>query len=167
MSTTQTNAPEIQVPAAQGDVNRPSGVAQYLTPVVHDLVALAVNGKQAHWHVRGANFIGVHEFLDTVVADAQAAADSVAERIVALGLPVDARIGTVAAGTSTPQLKPGFQQSDATVRQVVAQLDAVLNTIYRAIEGLEDVDPVSQDVAIAVAQQLDKDRWFLFSHIAE
>lgn len=167
MSAARTNTPEIQMPAARGDVSRPSGVAQYLTPVVHDLVALAVNGKQAHWHVRGANFIGVHEFLDTVVADAQAAADSVAERIVALGLPVDARIGTVAARTSTPELSPGFQQSTTTVHQVVEQLDSALQTIYRAVEGLDDIDPVSQDIAIAVAQQLDKDRWFLVSHFAE
>jgi len=167
MSTTQTNTPEIEVPAAQGDVNRPSGVAQYLSPVVQDLVALAVNGKQAHWHVRGANFIGVHEFLDTVVADAQAAADSVAERIVALGLPVDARIGTVASRTTTPELSPGFQQSSVTVREVVAQLDATLTTVYKAIEGLDDIDQVSQDIVIAIAQQLDKDRWFLYSHFAE
>ena len=165
MSTTQVN--ETQVPAAQGDLNRPSGVAQYLTPVVHDLIALAVNGKQAHWHVRGANFIGVHEFLDTVVANAQDAADSAAERIVALGLPIDARVGTVAERTGTPELSPGFQQSAVTVREVVAQIDAALGTIYRAIDGLDGIDPVSQDVAIAIAQQLDKDRWFLSSHFAE
>ncbi|MBN9613428.1 MAG: DNA starvation/stationary phase protection protein [Actinobacteria bacterium] len=171
MSTTHTSTPEeqipAQVPAAQGDLNRPTGVAQYLTPVVHDLVALAVNGKQAHWHVRGTNFVGVHEFLDTVVADAQAGADSVAERIVALGLPVDARIGTVAERTALPRLSPGFQQSAVTVREIVLQLDAALATIYQAIDGLDSIDPVSQDVAIAVAQQLDKDRWFLFSHFAE
>lgn len=157
---------QIQVPAAQGDLGRPSGVAQILSPVVHDLVALAVNGKQAHWHVRGENFVGVHEFLDVIVAHAQDAADTVAERIVALGLPVDARISTVAARTTTPTLTDGFQQSDETVREVVAQLDAVIETVYKAVKGLEELDPVSQDVVIAIAQQLDKDRWFMFSHYA-
>jgi len=160
-------AQNIQVPAAQGDLGRPSGVAQYLTPVVHDLIALAVNGKQAHWHVRGENFIGVHEYIDQIVAHAQAATDTVAERIVALGLPVDARICTVAARTSLPELSDGFQQSSKTVRELVAQLDATLATIYRAIDGLDDIDPVSQDIVIAVAQELDTDRWFLFSHFAE
>ncbi|GGA74942.1 hypothetical protein GCM10011490_27080 [Pseudoclavibacter endophyticus] len=155
------------IPAAQGDLSRPTAVANFLAPVVHDLVALAVNGKQAHWHVRGANFIGVHEFLDEVVEHAQAGADEVAERIVALGLPVDGRLGTVAAKTSTPELSDGFQKSDDTVREVVAQLDAALATLYRAVDGLEEVDQVSQDTAIAIAKQLDKDRWFLFSHIAE
>jgi starvation-inducible DNA-binding protein len=157
---------QITGPAAQGDLHRPTGVAQYLSPVVHDLVALAVNGKQAHWHVRGENFVGVHEFLDEVVAHAQDGADEVAERIVALGLPVDARIGTVAARTTTPELSDGFQQSDVTVREVVAQLDATLETVYAAVKGLDDVDLVSQDIVISLAQQLDKDRWFLFSHYA-
>ncbi len=156
-----------QIPAAQGDVNRPTGVANYLTPVLHDLIALAVNGKQAHWHVRGTNFIGVHEFLDEVVEHAQQAADTAAERIIALGLPVDGRIGTVASRATTPELKPGFQQWEVTVREVVAQIDAVLATVYRAVDGLEDVDPVSQDLVIAIAQQFDKDRWFLYSHFAE
>ena len=158
---------QITVPAAQGDLDRPTGVAQYLTPVVHDLVALAVNGKQAHWHVRGENFIGVHEFLDELVSHAQDASDTVAERVVALGLPIDARIETVAKRTTTPALSDGFQHSNVTVREIVAQLDATIATVYGAIKGLEDIDPVSQDVAIAVAQQLDKDRWFLVSHFAE
>lgn len=158
---------QITVPAAQGDLHRPTGVAQYLTPVVHDLVALAVNGKQAHWHVRGENFIGVHEFLDDVVAHAQDASDTVAERIVALGLPIDARLGTVAARTTTPALSDGFQKSSVTVREIVAQIDATLVTVYAAVKGLDDIDLVSQDIVIAIAQQLDKDRWFLVSHFAE
>lgn len=162
MATTQIN-----IPAAQGDVQRPAGVSQYLTPVVQDLVALAVNGKQAHWHVRGANFMGVHLFLDDVVTHAQDGADTIAERIVALGLPVDARIGTVAEKSSNPVMSAGFQQSDNTVREVVAQLDATLETVYAAVKGLDDVDLVSQDLVIAIAEQLDKDRWFLYSHYAE
>ncbi|MCA0345499.1 MAG: DNA starvation/stationary phase protection protein [Actinobacteria bacterium] len=158
---------EFRVPAAKDDLNRASGVEQHLTPVLHDLIALAVNGKQAHWHVRGENFMGVHEFLDDVVAHAQDAADTVAERVVALGLPVDGRIGTVAKRATNPELSPGFQQSSVTVAEVVAQLDATLATVNAAVKALDDVDLVSQDIVIAVAQQLDKDRWFLFSHYAE
>ena len=160
MATTQ-----ITVPAAQGELHRPSGVSQYLTPVVHDLIALSVNGKQAHWHVRGTNFIAVHELLDEVVDRARDAYDEVAERIVALGLPVDGRIGTVAARTTTPELADGFQQADAAIRDMVAQIDATLVTVYAAVKGLEEIDPVSQDIVIAIAQQLDKDRWFLASHL--
>ena len=157
---------ETRIPAARGDMGRPSGVAQYLSPVVHDLVALAVNAKQAHWHVRGANFIGVHEFLDTVVAHAMDYADTAAERIVALGLPIDARVSTVAAKAATTQVPAGFTASDDLVRAVVADIDAALVDIKAAVEGLDEVDLTSQDVVIEIQRGLEKDRWFLVSHIA-
>ncbi len=108
------------VPQTSIDPDVATGVAQFLAPVVIDLQALAVDGKQAHWHVRGANFQAVHELLDVVVDHAQDYADTAAERVVALGLPIDARIATVAAKTTTPALKEGFQQSDATIAQVIA-----------------------------------------------
>src|ERR1044071_8751208 len=74
-----------------------AAAAQFLTPVVLDLEALVVNVKQAHWHVRGGIFVGVHELLDDVVDRAQEFADPAAERVVALGLPLDSRLATVAA----------------------------------------------------------------------
>jgi starvation-inducible DNA-binding protein len=144
-----------------------AGVAQFLSPVAVNLQALAVNGKQAHWHVRGANFIGVHEFLDVLVAHAQDWADTAAERVVALGLPVDARIETVAAATTTAPLTPGFRQSSATIAEVIAQIDATMSLVNRAVEELGEIDVTSQDVAIEIARGLEKDRWFLFAHISE
>lgn len=156
--------------AATQSVSNPdvaAGVAQFLSPVVVDLTAIVVNGKQAHWHVRGANFIGVHELLDTIVDHAQEWADLAAERIVALGLPVDARLGTVAAKTTTPELTAGFRPSDETIAEVIAQLDSALAGVNTAVRELAELDQTSQDVAIEIARGLDKDRWFLFAHISE
>ncbi|WP_411722497.1 Dps family protein [Mycetocola sp.] len=144
-----------------------AGVAQFLSPVVIDLTALVVNGKQAHWHVRGANFIGVHELLDTIVDHAQDWADSAAERIVALGLPVDARLATVAAKTTTGQLTAGFQQSNTTIAEFVAQIDAALTSIKTAVDELDSIDLTSQDIAIEIARGLEKDRWFLVAHVSK
>ena len=144
-----------------------AGVAQFLSPVVLDLTALVVNGKQAHWHVRGANFVGVHELLDTIVDHAQDWADSAAERIVALGLPVDARLATVAAKTTTGELTAGFQQSDTTIAEFVAQIDAALVSIKTAVDELDSIDLTSQDIAIEIARGLEKDRWFLVAHVSK
>ena len=93
---------------------------EFLGPVVVDLTALAVDGKQAHWHVRGANFQAVHELLDSVVDHAHDYADTAAERVVALGLPLDVRIQTVGAKATNPQLSVGFQQSDTVIAEVIA-----------------------------------------------
>lgn len=142
-----------------------SGVANFLTPVVHNLIALAVNSKQAHWHLRGMNFVSLHEFLDEVHEHAVAAYDEAAERIIALGLPVDARLGTVAAQSSNPALSSGFLQAETVVTEMVAQMDAVIAVLKEAISGLDDIDLASQDVAISILQQMEKDRWFLSAHV--
>jgi starvation-inducible DNA-binding protein len=154
------------VPQSSTDPDVTAGVAQFLSPVVIDLQALAIDGKQAHWHVRGANFQAVHELLDVVVDHASDYADLAAERIVALGLPVDARIGTVAAKSTLPVLTEGFQQSDRTIAEVIAGIDATLATVRTAVQELAELDAVSQDVVIEIARGLEKDRWFLFAHLA-
>ncbi len=156
----------IAVPESSVDPDISAGVAQFLSPIVIDLTALAVDGKQAHWHVRGANFQAVHELLDSIVDHAHDYADTAAERVVALGLPIDARIQTVGVKTTTPALNAGFQQSDAVIAQVIASIDATLTTVRTAVDELADLDPVSQDVAIEIARGLEKDRWFLFAHIS-
>jgi len=155
------------IPQAVANPDVAAGTAQFLSPVVVDLTAIVVNGKQAHWHVRGANFIGVHELLDDIVDHAQEWADLAAERIVALGLPVDARLSTVAAKTSTPELSEGFQQSDRTIAEVIALIDAASASVNTAVDELDELDQTSQDIAIEIARGLDKDRWFLFAHLSK
>jgi len=154
------------VPQSTSDPDVTSGVAQFLGPVVTDLTALSIDGKQAHWHVRGANFQAVHELLDSVVDHARDYADTAAERVVALGLPIDARTQTVGAKATTPVMTAGFQQSDAVITEVIAAIDATLVTVRTAVTELGELDPVSQDVAIEIARGLEKDRWFLFAHLA-
>ena len=157
MSETRT------IPAAATDAEAAS---QFLMLVVLGLQALAVNGKQAHWNVRGENFVAIHELIDTIVGNAQTGADHAAERIVALGLPIDARVGTVAAKTAT-RVAAGFTQWDGCVRALIADIDVVIRDTQAAIDGLDGVDLPSQDVAIGIMQTLEKDRWFLFAHVAE
>lgn len=155
------------VPATATDPTVAAGTAQFLTPVVLGLQALAVNGKQAHWNVRGSNFIAIHELLDSIVDHAQDAADSAAERIVALGLPIDARVVTVAAKTKATDVPAGFTQWVPLIQGVISDMDAVIADVQAAIDGLDEIDLTSQDVAIGIKETLEKDRWFLFAHIAE
>ena len=154
------------IPTSSIDPDVTAGVAQFLEPIVIDLEAMVVDTKQAHWHVRGPNFVGVHELLDTIVDHVQGYADTAAERVVALGLPIDSRVQTVAAKTTVPPLSAGFQHSDTVVAEVIAQIDATLKTVRTAIDELDELDPASQDIAIEIARGLEKDRWFLFAHVA-
>lgn len=154
-------------PATAADPTVASASAQFLTPVVLGMQALAVNGKQAHWNVRGANFIAIHQLLDDIVAHAQAGADEAAERIVALGLPIDARVSTVASKAKATEVPAGFTQWADIVRAVISDMDAVIADVKAAIDGLDEFDLTSQDLAIGLMASLEKDRWFLFAHVAE
>lgn len=154
------------VPTAATDPSVAAGVAQFLTPVVLGLQGLVINGKQAHWHVRGANFIGVHELLDSVVDHAMAGADLAAERIVALGLPLDARLSAVAKKSGSTAVPAGFAPSAEVIRAVIADIDAIIVDLDAAVAGLDEIDQASQDVAIEIKRDIEKDRWFLVAHIA-
>lgn len=154
------------IPMSATDPEVAAGTAQFLTPVVLGLQGLAVNGKQAHWNVRGSNFIAIHELLDTVVTNAQGFADEAAERIVALGLPIDARVSTVAAKTKPTAVPAGFTQWQQIIAAVVGDMDAVIADVQAAIDGLDEIDLTSQDIAIGIKAGLEKDRWFLSAHLA-
>ncbi|GAA2759854.1 DNA starvation/stationary phase protection protein [Actinopolymorpha rutila] len=140
-------------------------VAKVLQPVLVDLVGLALNGKQLHWHVRGRYFLPVHERLDAVIDDAREFADTVAERLVALDVLADGRPATVATTTNLPEVAPGFTSDDKVVGAVVDQLDATIARARAAMEALETTDTVSQDIVIEALRALEKHRWMFAAQL--
>ena len=50
-----------------------------------DTIDLAAQAKQAHWNVKGPNFIALHELFDGLHGELTAHTDLIAERLVALG----------------------------------------------------------------------------------
>jgi starvation-inducible DNA-binding protein len=140
--------------------------ARFLTPVVRSAQALAVNLKQAHWNICGANFLAIHELLDAVASNAREAADLAAERVVALGLPIAARLQTIADTVDFSEVAPGFSSTEQTVRAAVQDIDDVRQRVALAIAGLDEDDLPSQDVAIGIMATLDRDRWLLAAHLS-
>jgi starvation-inducible DNA-binding protein len=50
-----------------------------------DCINLQTQTKQAHWDVKGPNFIALHELFDKINEDVEDYVDDIAERVVQLG----------------------------------------------------------------------------------
>lgn len=128
-----------------------------------DMIDLALQLKQAHWCVVGNNFRAVHIQLDEIIVDVRAASDEIAERIATLGVAPDGRVNTVAAGTTLPAISSTFEQSPATVTAVADRLSTTIAGLRESIEKLGSLDPISEDMLIAIAGPLEKHLWMVQS----
>ena len=68
-----------------------------------DAIDLGTQVKHAHWNVKGANFIALHELFDKIAESVEDQVDTLAERVTSLGGTARGTLVAVSRGTS---LKP-------------------------------------------------------------
>src|SRR6478752_8198282 len=121
--------------------------------------------KHIHWNVVGPNFIGVHEMIDPQVELVRGYADEVAERIATLG---KSPLGTPGAILKDRTWDDYSVERD-TVQAHLAALDLVYTGVIedtrKSIDRTEDLDPVTQDMLISHAAELEKFQWFVRAHL--
>src|SRR3990172_9589853 len=78
-------------------------VVNLLNARLADATDLTLAAKQAHWNVKGPNFIALHELFDEVYALVAGHVDLIAERAVQLGGNAD---GSLQAAAKNTTLKP-------------------------------------------------------------
>ncbi|TYK48209.1 Dps family protein [Actinomadura decatromicini] len=130
-----------------------------------DLIDLSLLAKQAHWNLTGRNFKVVHEHLDEIVALARSGQDDVAERAVAIGVNPDGRARTVADRTSLSQLEAGYLADDKVVAALTEVLAQIIARFRERITATDEADPVSQDLLISIAAQLEKQHWMFQAQV--
>jgi len=131
------------------------------------LIDLELTLKHIHWNVVGPTFIGVHEMLDPQVAAVREMVDEVAERIATLG----------GSPVGTPGFVAGHRSWDdysilrATTLEHLGALDLVYAGVVSdhrsAIEELEELDPVTQDVLTGQSGRLEQYQWFVRAHLED
>ena len=140
-------------------------VAELLQKQLSTYNDLHLTLKHVHWNVVGPNFIGVHEMIDPQVELVRGYADEVAERIAALGVSPQGTPGAIIKDRTWDDYSVGRD----TVLSHLAALDLVYTGVNedtrKAIHRLEDLDPVSQDMVIGHAGELEKFQWFVRAHL--
>ncbi|MEW1719264.1 DNA starvation/stationary phase protection protein [Streptomyces sp. NPDC093109] len=134
-------------------------VGEALQGALVDLVDLSLVAKQVHWNIVGPRFRSVHLQLDEVVATARQHSDTVAERASAIGVTPDGRAATVAGTSAIGAVPNGWIKDTDAVRLLVDALGAVSVRMRERIEVTDAPDPVTQDVLIQVAADLEKHAW--------
>jgi starvation-inducible DNA-binding protein len=147
------------LPTATGSAPIAASALQKLLP---NLVALALDAKQAHWNVTGPAFLPLRALTDQLAADAHGWAERVAERTVALGFAADGRPGTVAAAAS-PFLVGRLADREA-IDELGRLLEDVAATVRAALDELARTDAVGHDLVVSALEGLEKYRWMLHAH---
>jgi starvation-inducible DNA-binding protein len=108
------------------------------------------------------------DLLDlTLVAMARKHTDVVAERAAAIGVSPDGRAKTVANESTLPDLGSGWINDTDGVRSMTTMLRTVVARMRQRIADTEEADPVTQDVFLDVARDLEKQAWMFEVQLAE
>ena len=130
-----------------------------------DAVDLATQIKQAHWNVKGPDFIALHELFDKINEDVEDYVDDIAERAV--------QLGGVAEGTARMAAKRSsldeYPQKAVDGRSHVDALSSVLAVFGKsarlAINTANDFgDLDTADLFTEFSRGIDKWLWFVEAH---
>jgi starvation-inducible DNA-binding protein len=141
-----------------GDAER-EATGAILQATLVDLIDLSLIAKQAHWNVVGPNFRSAHLQLDELVDAARGYVDDVAERANAIGISPNGKAKTVVESSGIPQYPDNWQSVESTVTAIVAILGELIRRLRKRIDETDKTDLVTQDLLIAIAQELEKQHW--------
>lgn len=131
-----------------------------------DALALGMAIKQAHWNVKGINFIAVHELLDTIYANNQEHVDIMAERVQILdGTAVGTAEEVAKASTLAPYPTDLVKSADH-IKAICERMRDHGAKLRAAIDSTDEAgDANTADLFTAASRTADKDLWFLESHL--
>ncbi len=141
-------------------------VSADLNQLLADAADITMQAKQAHWAVRGPNFIALHKLFDDVYAHGGEWSDSIAERIAALGGQPH---GTLQAAARATRLEPyplDLVAEKGHVERLSLALAAFGANVRAAIDAFASLgDADSADLATEISREVDKDLWFVEAHL--
>jgi starvation-inducible DNA-binding protein len=133
-----------------------------------DAIDLALLTKQAHWNLKGPEFIAIHEMIDEFRTQIDDHVDTMAERVVQLGGTALGTTQVVAKATTLAPYPTNIYKIRDHLHALIERYGQVVNATRKAIDQADDAgDKDTADIFTEVSRALDKALWFLEAHTQE
>lgn len=131
-----------------------------------DCTDLQTQTKQAHWNVKGPNFIALHELFDKINEEVEDYVDDLAERAVQLGGVAEGTARMVAKKSTLPEYPANAADGRSHVDALSTALAAFGKSARQAITEANDLgDLDTADLFTEISRGIDKWLWFVEAHL--
>ncbi len=122
--------------------------------------------KQAHWNVKGMDFIQLHELFDELAAEVLGFVDLIAERATILGGTALGTARMAASNSTLPEYPDNVVDGPDHVASLVDRYGRYAASTRDAIATTDELgDPTTSDLFTEISRTVDKQLWFLEAHL--
>ncbi|MEO6939502.1 MAG: DNA starvation/stationary phase protection protein Dps [Candidatus Kapaibacterium sp.] len=134
----------------------------HLNELLAACIDLQLQSKQAHWNVKGPDFIALHELFDKIVTAAAEYVDLVAERIVQLGGIAEGTLRAIEKRSSLPKYPMNIANGVDHVNALSSSIAACGKHVRKGIDQSDKLhDADTTDILTEISRGLDKWLWFV------
>jgi starvation-inducible DNA-binding protein len=143
-----------------------SKMVELLNQRLADVIDLQLQSKQAHWNVRGPEFIALHKLFDEVAEKVETYVDEIAERITALGGLAESGLAVLAKRSQLPPYPAKIEDSLAHVDAMATALATFGKLVREDIDTCDEAgDAGTADLFTQVSRAIDQLLWFVEAHL--
>jgi len=141
-------------------------IAELCNARLADSIDLQTQTKQAHWNVKGPDFIALHELFDKINEDVEEYVDLLAERVVQLGGTAEGTCRSAAKRSTLPEYPLHIKNGSEHVEALSGALAAYGKEARAAIRKAQEAgDDDTADIFTEISRGTDKWLWFVEAHL--
>ncbi len=142
-----------------------SNVIALLNQRLADCIDLQTHCKQAHWNVKGSNFIALHKLFDEINEEVEEYVDLIAERVIQLGGVAQGTARSVAVRSTLIDYPTMIGTGAEHVAALSDSLSQFGRTARIGIEEMNELEDASTaDILTEISRGVDKWLWFVEAH---